>query len=219
MRKMKNKGKTKAELIKELEILQEKRKKGILKEIAKLKQTEQAIQESENRFRDLFKHISSGVAVYEAKDNGRDFIFKDFNKAAEKIDKVKKKDIIGKSILKIFPGVKDFGLFQVFQEVYQTGKPQHHPISQYQDQRITSWRENYVYKLPSGEIVTVFDDMTQRKKAEEALQESEEKYSYALKATSDGIWDRNLKSGQLYLSDRYYKMLDYDLPPIIRTLG
>jgi len=40
IKKMENKGKTKAELIKELEILQEKREKGILQEIAKLKQTE-----------------------------------------------------------------------------------------------------------------------------------------------------------------------------------
>ena len=109
----------------------------MFKDISKLKQVEKALQESEKRFRELFNYISCGVAVYEAKDNGRDFIFKDFNKAAEKIDKVKKKDIIGKSILKIFPGVKDFGLFQVFQKVYQTGKPQHHPTSQYQDQRIT----------------------------------------------------------------------------------
>ena len=42
------------------------------------------------------------------------------------------------------------------------------------------------------------------------LQESEEKLSYALQATNDGIWDRNLESGKLYLSDRYYQMLGYN---------
>ncbi len=42
------------------------------------------------------------------------------------------------------------------------------------------------------------------------LQESEEKLSYALQATNDGIWDRNLESGKLYLSDRYYEMLGYN---------
>ena len=119
--------------------------------------------------------LSGGGAVYEAKDNGRDFIFKDFNRAAEKIDKIKKKDTIGKSVLKVFPGVKDFGLFKVFQEVYKTGKPQYHPISFYQDQRITGWRENYVYKLPSGEIVAVYDDITERTQAEENLRKSPNK--------------------------------------------
>ncbi len=91
---MKNKDKTKAELLKELNILQEEREKGVFKDIIKHKQTEEVIQKSENRFRELFNHMSSGVAVYEAKDNGKDFIIKDFNRAAEKIEKVKKEDII-----------------------------------------------------------------------------------------------------------------------------
>jgi len=78
-------------------------------------------------------------------------------------------DIIGKSVLRVFPGVKDFGLFKVFQEVYKTGKPQHHPISFYQDQRVTSWRENYVCKLPTGEVAAIYDDITERKQAEEKI--------------------------------------------------
>ena len=43
------------------------------------KQAEQAIQGSENRFKGLFNNVSSGVAVYEAKNDGKDFIIKDFN--------------------------------------------------------------------------------------------------------------------------------------------
>ena len=35
--------------------------------------------------------MSSGVAVYEAIDNGNDFIFKDFNRAGEQTKKLKKK--------------------------------------------------------------------------------------------------------------------------------
>jgi len=42
------------------------------------------------------------------------------------------------------------------------------------------------------------------------LQESEEKLSYALQAANDGIWDRNLESGELYLSDNYYRILGYN---------
>lgn len=42
------------------------------------------------------------------------------------------------------------------------------------------------------------------------LQENEEKLSYTLKATNDGIWDSNLESGKIYLSDRYYQMLGYN---------
>ncbi|MBW2119784.1 MAG: PAS domain S-box protein [Deltaproteobacteria bacterium] len=49
----------------------------------------------------------------------------------------------------------------------------------YKDQRIAGWRENYVYKLPSGEIVAVYDDITERKQAEEILIRSEEKFAKA----------------------------------------
>jgi PAS domain S-box-containing protein len=166
---------------------------GIARDITERKQIEQAIQGSEKRFRELFNHMSSGVAIYEAKDNGRDFIFKDFNQAAEKIEKVKKDDIIGKSVLQIFSGVKDFGLFQIFQEVYKSGKSQKYPISFYKDKRITGWRENYIYKLPSGEIAAVYDDITERKKAEKALQKAHDQLEDKVAQRTEELQNANLK--------------------------
>ncbi len=145
------------------------------------------IRTSENRFKKLFEHMSSGVAVYEAVDDGSDFIFKDLNRAAEKIDRVKRKDIIGKSVLKVFPGVKDFGVFDVFRRVYKTGRPEKYPISFYEDNRISGWRRNYVYKLPSGEIVAVYDDITRQKEAEESLRISEEFSSSLMENSSSPI--------------------------------
>ena len=88
------------------------------------KETLSKIKASENRFRGLFEHMSSGVAIYKAVDDGSDFIFKDLNRTAEKIDKIKRKDVVGKSVLEVFPGVKDFGLYDVFKRVYETGKPE-----------------------------------------------------------------------------------------------
>jgi K+-sensing histidine kinase KdpD len=75
-------------------------------------------------------------------------------------------------VLDVFPGIRDFGLFDVFQRVWKTGRPENHPVGQYQDDRITGWRDNAVYKLPSGEVVAVYSDETERKIAEEALKKS-----------------------------------------------
>lgn len=58
---------------------------------------------------------------------------------------------------------------EVFRSVWRTGNTEYYPVSFYRDQRIAGWRENYVYKLPSGEIVAVYDDITERKQAEEDL--------------------------------------------------
>jgi len=128
----------------------------------------------EAKFKVLFDNVSSGVAVYEASDNGKDFIFTDFNRAAEEIEQIKKEELIGRSVLDVFPGVKDFGLFDVFQRVWRTGTPEHHPVSTYKDERIAGWRENYIYKLPSGEIVAVYDDVTRNKRTELAQRMSEQ---------------------------------------------
>lgn len=212
---MKDENKTKVELIKELKFLREEQKKGVFKDIGKLKKVEQSIQESESRFRELFNYMSSGVAIYEAKNNGGDFIFRSFNRAAEKIDKIKKEDVIGKSVLKVFPGVKDFGLFKVFQEVYKTGKPQHHPISLYKDQRITGWRENYIYKLPSGEIVAVYDDITERKKAEEQIKDSEERLKILFDYAPDAYYISDLKGNFIDGNIAAEKLIGYKREKLI----
>ena len=142
----------------------------IAKDISERYETEQTLLANETRFRELFNNMSSGVAVYEAKDLGpSDFIFVDFNRTAERIEKIRKDQVIGRALLDVFPGAKEFGFFAVLQRVWQTGKPEHHPATLYKDNRLQSWRENYVYKLPSGEVVAIYEDATARKQAERKL--------------------------------------------------
>ena len=128
--------------------------------------SEDELKEYQAKFRALFDNVSSGVAIYEARNDGEDFVFVDFNAAAEEIEHIKKDELLGKSVVEVFPGVKEFGLFEVFQRVYKTGTPEHLPISIYKDERIAGWRENYVYRLPSGQIVAVYDDVSARKRSE-----------------------------------------------------
>jgi PAS domain S-box-containing protein len=127
---------------------------------------EQELKECQAKFKVLFDNVCSGIAIYEARKNGEDFIFDDFNPAAEQIEHIKKEELIGKSVTEVFPGVRQFGLFDVFQRVYKTGIPEHHPISVYKDERVAGWRENYVYRLPSGRVVAVYDDVSARKRTE-----------------------------------------------------
>ena len=142
------------------------------RKIEEHKQTEEALRESEARYKGIVEHTNNGVAVYRATKDQEDFIFVDFNRSGEEIEKIKRDEVIGKGVLQVFPGVKDFGIFKVFQRVWRTGKPEHFPVSQYKDQRIIGWRDNFVYKLPTGEIVAVYSDETERKQAEEALQKA-----------------------------------------------
>jgi len=177
-------------------------------EIAARLKSEQELRESQGKFKSLFDNMNSGVAVYTADNNGKDFIFHDLNKAGEQIDKINKEKIIGRSVLEMFPAIRDFGLFDVFQRVWKTGKSERHPIALYKDERITGWRDNFVYKLPSGEIVAVYSDETESKQAEEALRESEEKFKLHFDNASDVI----------YSIDSDFRILDVS-PSVERILG
>jgi PAS domain-containing protein len=92
-------------------------------------------------------------------------VFIEFNRAAERIEKIPREDVIGKNVCDVFPGVKEFGLLEVMKRVWKTGKPEHHPIAFYEDDRISGWRENFAYRLPSGDVAIVYSDETERKQA------------------------------------------------------
>jgi diguanylate cyclase (GGDEF)-like protein/PAS domain S-box-containing protein len=133
------------------------------------KHAEKALLENETRLNEMFENLSSGVVTYRASPGGQDFIFASFNKAAERIESMHREDLIGKSVVEVFPSIKEFGLLEVFRRVWQSGVAEHFPVSFYQDGHISGWRENYVYKLSNQEIVAIYDDVTKEKQAEEKM--------------------------------------------------
>ena len=177
------------------------------------KRTETALQESEERYRAIFDHVSDAVAIYEVRNEGEDFIFVDFNKTGERIEDIHKETLIGRSVLEVFPGVKEFGLFDVFKRVWKTGKPENHPIAMYKDERIEGWRDNFVCKLPSGEIVAVYSDETERRQTAENLEKSEEKYRNIFNNAQVGIFRTRLSDGKvLECNDRFARTYGYKNP-------
>ena len=52
-------------------------------------------------------------------------------------------------------------------------------------------------------------DITERKVAEHALRDSEARWRFALEGGGDGVWDRNIETGEVLYSRRYKEILGY----------
>jgi two-component system, cell cycle sensor histidine kinase and response regulator CckA len=144
----------------------------IFQDVTQMKQLQKSQMETEARYKSLFQNVSDGVAVYKAINDGEDFVFVEFNKAAEIITGFSYSEVIGKKVSDVFPSVKDIGLLDMFHDVWRSGKAANHPASRYVDSTIQIWVDNHVSKLPSGEIIVVFRDITNQKVAEESLRDS-----------------------------------------------
>ena len=164
---------------------------------------------SEERFRQLFENLGSGVAIFEAVDDGAAFVIRSLNQAAERIDGVPRQEAVGRRVDEVFPGIAEKDFLAVLERVWRTGEAEHFPAAFYQDGRITGWRENFVYRLPDGEVVAIFDDVTTRMQAQEALWESEERWKFALEGARNGVWDWDIVRGEVFLSDQYKLLLGY----------
>lgn len=132
-----------------------------------LKDAEQKLRESEARFKGIFDHMSNGVVVYRAVNGGEDFSVLDLNRADERIEKIAKGDALGRKAVDLFPEMRELGILDVLKRVWETGYPERSSVALIQEEKLVWWREYFVYRLESGEIVSIFNDITERKKAEQ----------------------------------------------------
>ena len=170
-----------------------------------------SLEVSERRYRELVDHMSSGVVVYEPTPDGRDFVIREFNSASQRIEQLARDAVVGRCVTDVFPGVGAFGLLDVLRRVAETGEPEEFPTTLYADDRLSSWRRNYVYRLPSGEVVAVYDDVTEQVEAEQAAARSTDLLERAEELSHLGGWEYDVSCGELTWTREVYRIHGLDL--------
>ncbi len=158
--------------------------------------------------------IPQNIAVYRYVDG--DFIFIDFNEMAEKTEKISKQEVLAKKLTEVFPGVKEFGLFNVLLRVHNNGGYEEFDMKLYKDHRISGWRKNRVFKLPNGDVIAIYSDLTNLKHYEHELNQhkrqldtSERRFRHLVESTDDWIWEVDAQNIYTYVSHQVKSTLGY----------
>jgi PAS domain S-box-containing protein len=135
------------------------------------------LKQSEEQYRSLFTHMINGFARHKVLFDGHgkpvDYKFLEINRAFEKLTGLKQKDIIGKRVTEVLPGIeKDpFDWIAKYGRVAKTGEPAR--LETYSD-LLKRWYSIIAYSPEKDYFVTVFEDITQRKRTDEALRRARE---------------------------------------------
>jgi len=160
---------------------------GISIDITGRKLAEEAIRESQHKYHALFEKMLDGCSLHEiiCDDNGKpvNYRFLVVNPAFKKITGFRDEDIIGKTVLELIPGTDPF-LIETFGKVALTGEP----VSfEYYVKDTGHYYVITAYQPAERQFATIFKDITERKKAEEELEQSQEYLKAIMKNTSDYI--------------------------------
>ena len=135
------------------------------------------LKQSEEQYRSLFTHMINGFArhkvLFDADGKPIDYVFLEINQAFEKITGLKQKDIIGKKVTEVLPGIeKDHcDWIAKYGKVATTGEPAR--METFSD-LFDRWYSVIAYSPEKDCFVTVFEDITRRKRTERALQKARE---------------------------------------------
>ncbi|MFZ4727594.1 MAG: ATP-binding protein, partial [Pseudanabaena sp.] len=172
--------------------------------ISEQKRTEAALQASELELRSLFLGMDDVVFVVDRSGTYLKIASTNADKLYLPPDL-----LIGKRIQEIFPPEQSEQFLSLIRKTLDEQQTQEYEYSLL-IQDIEFWFSARCSPLSEQSVIWVARDISDRKKAEEDVRDSEERLRLALMAANQGLYDLNLQTGEAIVSPEYATMLGYD---------
>ncbi|MDH5533834.1 MAG: PAS domain S-box protein [Candidatus Pacebacteria bacterium] len=164
---------------------------------------------SEIRYKSLFDNIKSAALICDKAEDKDGFTIKEVNKYFLKLEKYNKKDILGKKLRVIFPGIKKEDICRVVSKAWQDAESSKFTFN-INNGRGPTVIEGNVYHLPTDEMLVIYDDITVLVESAKETEEREGKFRNLFEYANDSIFlmdgkvfiDCNKKTLEIYGCDK-----------------
>ena len=148
-------------------------------------------------FREVFRCIAAGVAVLRPMDDCADFILRDINPAGERLSQLRRDDAVGRPLSELLPAPLAGALRDPLARAWRSGIAEHLPSFLFSDDPQGCWRHYCISRADSGDLLLIYEDVTERYTAMANLAAGEEKYRALVENTPDIVmrFDGDLRLG------------------------